>query len=264
MGKKAGTFWPPGAKKTPRRGKPGVRGASGDLLGQVLRPGITTVDIPCPSPYDVGHQRAQCDKAGAPMRLCLHCEKPLTSRKARIFCSHSCQMRHRHATKDLAGSHNPRWKGGLKHDPRGYIRVLMPGHPRADKTGYVFQHILVAEEHLGRPISPRARVHHLNHNRSDNRPENLLVYGSNREHMEYHSGEYPSFKGKHCSPEMKAAIGAANRGHRDSPETRGRRGAASRRAWADPDTRARRLRTHYSQVGKRDSSGRFMRPQAGV
>jgi hypothetical protein len=51
--------------------------------------------------------------------------------------------------------------------------ILPPGHPRADKTRYVFEHILVMKELLGRHLAPGENVHHLNGSRDDNRPENL-------------------------------------------------------------------------------------------
>jgi hypothetical protein len=56
------------------------------------------------------------------------------------------------------------------------MMVLSPGHPRADKARYVFEHILVMEELLGRYLLPGENVHHLNGIRDDNRPENLELW----------------------------------------------------------------------------------------
>jgi hypothetical protein len=51
-----------------------------------------------------------------------------------------------------------------------------PGHPRADHGNYVFEHVLVMEEMLGRYLLPGENVHHRNGVKDDNRPENLELW----------------------------------------------------------------------------------------
>jgi hypothetical protein len=56
------------------------------------------------------------------------------------------------------------------------VIVRVPGHPRASKHPYVFEHILVAEDMLGRYLVKGETVHHRNGVRDDNRPENLELW----------------------------------------------------------------------------------------
>ena len=76
-----------------------------------------------------------------------------------------------------AGDANGNWKGGRTRHKAGYVMVRAPGHPRAGRRSpYVFEHILVAEEILGRHLVDGESVHHRNGVRDDNRPENLELW----------------------------------------------------------------------------------------
>jgi hypothetical protein len=56
----------------------------------------------------------------------------------------------------------------------GYVAIHAPDHPRA--VGYyVLEHILIAEQMLGRPLADNEIVHHKNRCPWDNRPANLKV-----------------------------------------------------------------------------------------
>lgn len=60
------------------------------------------------------------------------------------------------------------------------------GHPRADKSRRVRQHILVAERALGKPLPIAAIVHHHNEIKTDNRNSNLVICEDRRYHVLIH------------------------------------------------------------------------------
>jgi hypothetical protein len=57
----------------------------------------------------------------------------------------------------------------------GYIQIFTQGHPVADKRGYVYEHRLVAEKAIGRYLSRKNRVHHVNGVRHENQNTNLVI-----------------------------------------------------------------------------------------
>lgn len=61
------------------------------------------------------------------------------------------------------------------HSKDGYIYARVQSHPRATSTGYVLEHRIIMENHLGRYLSSDELVHHDNEIKNDNRIENLIL-----------------------------------------------------------------------------------------
>ncbi|MCK5612834.1 HNH endonuclease [Candidatus Pacearchaeota archaeon] len=75
------------------------------------------------------------------------------------------------------------WKGGRSIRPDGYVAFYMPDHPRASSKRYVLEHIVIAEKALGKRLPQNACSHHVDHDRSNNKNNNLVVC----EDLAYHN-----------------------------------------------------------------------------
>lgn len=94
----------------------------------------------------------------------------------------------------ITGKNHYNWKGGrVIHN--GYVRIRCPDHPKSiGKEGYVYEHILVMEKHLGRPLKKGEVVHHINFNKTNNKISNLMLFPSNSAHQKYHGELLRKFK----------------------------------------------------------------------
>jgi len=85
-----------------------------------------------------------------------------------------------------------KWDGGRFIDPRGYVRIINPEPQPANapySKRYLMEHRYVMEQLLGRGLKASEVVHHINHVKTDNRPENLMVLSSVSEHRKIHVHE---------------------------------------------------------------------------
>ena len=78
--------------------------------------------------------------------------------------------------------------GHTKKSPNGYVLAYCPLHPNSHVDGYVMLHTVIVERELGRYLTKDEVVHHINHIRDDNRPENLVLMDKH-EHMSMHMKE---------------------------------------------------------------------------
>lgn len=89
------------------------------------------------------------------------------------FCSKVCAMK----SKTLSAHKN--WKGGQVVQA-GYIKVK-----QLDGT-YLFEHRMVIEDSMGRPLLDSEKVHHIDGNKQNNHLSNLKVV-TQSEHMKLHN-----------------------------------------------------------------------------
>lgn len=80
------------------------------------------------------------------------------------------------------------YKNNGKTYLNGYIAIYFPEHPRAFDNGCVYEHLLVAEKMLNRPLSNEECVHHIDLNRTNNKEENLMIFATESDHISYHNG----------------------------------------------------------------------------
>lgn len=71
---------------------------------------------------------------------------------------------------------------------KGYKTILQKGHPHANSGGHVLEHIVVAERTLGRLLKHGETVHHIDKNKLNNSPSNLIVFATTGDHTLFHSG----------------------------------------------------------------------------
>ena len=100
----------------------------------------------------------------------------------------TAEAEYRNRSEARSGEKSSKWKGGVTTTRNGYRRRLNRNHPRADKQGYVMEHILVWEEATGIPVPINCCIHHLNGIKSDNRIENLCMMQHAAHTVFHHTG----------------------------------------------------------------------------
>ncbi len=140
---------------------------------------------------------------------CTHCHIPfLTYKSYKRYCSRKCVSLHKSASNIkmclcCGTSFHPTHKINSKYCStkcshahrkkpyiinKGYKRLLLPSHHKADSKGYVYEHILVLEKKLDRLLKPNEVTHHIDENKLNNNPSNLTVCINNTFHLnQYHN-----------------------------------------------------------------------------
>lgn len=137
----------------------------------------------CKTPFSVnpGRIRPYCSTACYRKKQCqnkieITCEicgkhrKLSPSRRGERACSRQC--------RDIIASTRGigRFYNGkpVKRESGGYLLVYDPARSRRS-DGWVMEHRLVAENMIGRPLLDIEQVHHMNRDKEDNSPSNLVV-----------------------------------------------------------------------------------------
>ena len=173
----------------------------------------------------MGPEKAEQRKKGNIELICPVCDKPFLTwrawaKKAEIpTCSKHCNgilrgedwKKHAHKgraawtpeseasySEKMSGSKNPAWKGGVTYfKTHGnytgvkYVRCPEKFLSMARKDGYVMEHRLIVAQKIKRCLKRSEVVHHINHDPTDNRLENLQLFKTNQDHKKYEARGSP-------------------------------------------------------------------------
>jgi len=138
------------------------------------------------------------------IRNCKLCQKEFKTYPSKVkvgrgkYCSRDCSMKVTNKILEENGKNTRFIKGQEAYNKKGfthvqprkggkkYTLIYMPEHPFSTKKGYVREHRLVMEQHLGRYLDDNEVVHHINGETQDNRVDNLEVMSwadHRREHL---------------------------------------------------------------------------------
>ena len=122
----------------------------------------------------------------------------------RECCSIKCANKVR-GKLTKSGSGNPAWKDGTTVHSDGYLYLSVKGHPFTSNGNYVFEHRLVMEQWMRESapnhkflveingtkyLNPDISVHHIDGNKRNNKPKNLLACTNSSHHL-IHNGKPP-------------------------------------------------------------------------
>ena len=118
--------------------------------------------------------------------VCLYCGNEFEtykspSRETPKYCSLKC------IGLTQTGKNNPAYNNGRYLDSNGYVVVFMPNHPNSGVKKTVLEHRIIMECKIGRYLTEKEVVHHKDEIKSNNDPDNLMLFKNQSEHIKYHN-----------------------------------------------------------------------------
>lgn len=105
------------------------------------------------------------------------------ARSKELFCSKTCHM------KKMNRELNPTRMTSTVREKLSLARLGTGEGKTYMRQNGRHVHRTAAEEVLGRPLLPGEVVHHINGDKRDNSPGNLMVFPSQAEHARWHAAE---------------------------------------------------------------------------
>lgn len=89
----------------------------------------------------------------------------------------------------IAGINSINWNGQkieVKHGKISAILIPKKDHPNANAQGYVYEHRIIMEESIGRLLTDKEVVHHIDLDPTNNNIDNLILLDNSSEHASIH------------------------------------------------------------------------------
>lgn len=122
----------------------------------------------------------------------------------------------------------------------GYVLVdLRTDDPGTDKRGRIYEHRLIMQRRLGRPLSKPEVVHHIDGDKRNNHPDNLEVMPTGWHHRAAHAKRADLQKPSEDNPLVSCACGCGSQIEKYDKEGRPRRFIRSHNVFLErtvPDT----------------------------